>query len=77
MIPRLKDIYLKEIQPALKSQFGYKNTNMGPKIEKVILMDRKKISKMESKGHYFIKKNFDKKVINKKFVKLINEINRV
>ncbi len=47
------------------------------KIEKVILMDRKKISKMESKGHYFIKKNFDKKVINKKFVKLINEINRV
>ena len=37
MMPRLKDIYFKEIQPALKSQFGYKNTNMGPKIEKVIL----------------------------------------
>tara|TARA_Y100000591_G_C21632408_1_gene593490 strand:+ start:29 stop:583 length:555 start_codon:yes stop_codon:yes gene_type:complete len=37
MIPRLKDYYFKEIQPALKSQFGYKNTNMGPKIEKVIL----------------------------------------
>ena len=37
MMPRLKDIYFKEIQSALKSQFGYKNTNMGPKIEKVIL----------------------------------------
>ena len=37
MIPRLKEMYFKEIQPALKSQFGYKNTNMGPKIEKVIL----------------------------------------
>ena len=37
MMPRLKDIYFKEIQPTLKSQFGYKNTNMGPKIEKVIL----------------------------------------
>ena len=37
MMPRLKDIYFKEIQPALKSKFGYKNTNMGPKIEKVIL----------------------------------------
>ena len=37
MIPRLKDIYFKEIQPALKTQFGYKNIYMGPKIEKVIL----------------------------------------
>ena len=37
MIPRLKDYYFKEVQTALKSQFGYKNTNMGPKIEKVIL----------------------------------------
>ena len=37
MMPRLKEIYLKEIQPALKTQFGYKNIYMGPKIEKVIL----------------------------------------
>ena len=37
MIPRLKDIYIKEIQPALKSQFGYKNIYMGPKIEKIVL----------------------------------------
>ena len=37
MIPRLKEIYFKEIQPALKTQFGYKNIYMGPKIEKVIL----------------------------------------
>ena len=37
MIPRIKNIYLKEIQPALQSQFGYKNTYMGPKIEKIIL----------------------------------------
>ena len=37
MIPRLKNIYFKEIQPALKNQFGFKNIYMGPKMEKVIL----------------------------------------
>ena len=37
MIPRLKELYLKEIQPALKDQFGFKNLYMGPKIEKIIL----------------------------------------
>ena len=37
MTPRLKELYLKEIQPALKSQFGFKNLYMGPKIEKIIL----------------------------------------
>ena len=37
MNPRLKEIYQKEIQPALKEKFGFKNTHMGPKIEKVIL----------------------------------------
>jgi len=37
MTPRLKELYLKEIQPALKTQFGFKNLNMGPKIEKIIL----------------------------------------
>ena len=33
MTPRLKNIYFKEIQ----RQFGYKNTYMGPKIEKIVL----------------------------------------
>ena len=37
MTPRLKEIYIKEIQPSLKSKFGYKNIYMGPKIEKVVL----------------------------------------
>ena len=37
MIPRLKTLYFKEIQPALKSQFGFKNLYMGPKIEKIVL----------------------------------------
>ena len=37
MTPRLKDLFLKEIQPALKDQFGFKNLYMGPKIEKIIL----------------------------------------
>ena len=37
MSPRLKDLFYKEIQPALKSQFGFKNLYMGPKIEKIIL----------------------------------------
>ena len=37
MIPRLKELYYKEIQNSLKSQFGFKNLYMGPKIEKVVL----------------------------------------
>ena len=37
MTPRLKELYLKEIKPALKTEFGLKNLNMGPKIEKIIL----------------------------------------
>ena len=37
MTPRLKEIYIKEIQPALKMQFGLKNIYMGPKIEKVVI----------------------------------------
>jgi large subunit ribosomal protein L5 len=37
MIPRLKEIYSKEIQPGLKESLGLKNIFMAPKIEKVIL----------------------------------------
>ena len=37
MTPRLKEIYFKEIQPTLKEKFGFKNTHMGPKLQKVIL----------------------------------------
>ena len=37
MIPRLKEIYKKEIQPALKDSLGLKNSFMTPVIEKVVL----------------------------------------
>ncbi len=37
MIPRLKELYFKEIQQSLKSEFGLKNLYMGPKIKKIIL----------------------------------------
>ena len=37
MAPRLKEIFYKEIQSSLKTQFGFKNTYMGPKIHKVVL----------------------------------------
>jgi len=37
MTPRLKEIFLKEIQPNLKEKFGLKNLYMGPKIEKVVI----------------------------------------
>ena len=37
MTPRLKEIYIKEIQQSLKSQFGYKNLYMGPQIKKIII----------------------------------------
>ena len=37
MIPRLKEIYKKEIQPALTDTLGLKNAFMAPVIEKVVL----------------------------------------
>jgi large subunit ribosomal protein L5 len=37
MTPRLKELFFKEIQPALKNQFGFKNIYMTPKIEKIVL----------------------------------------
>tara|TARA_Y100000591_G_scaffold307934_1_gene307788 strand:+ start:486 stop:1040 length:555 start_codon:yes stop_codon:yes gene_type:complete len=37
MIPRLKDIYQKNIIPNLKTKFGYKNINMGPKLQKIVI----------------------------------------
>ena len=37
MTPRLKELYYKEIQSSLKSQFGFKNLYMGPKIEKIVI----------------------------------------
>ena len=36
-MPRLKEIYQKDIVPNLKSKFGYKNVNMGPKLEKIVI----------------------------------------
>jgi large subunit ribosomal protein L5 len=37
MIPRLKELYFKEIQPALKEKLGFKNTLMSPKLVKVVI----------------------------------------
>ena len=37
MTPRLKEMFNKEIQPALKEKFAFKNIYMTPRIEKVIL----------------------------------------
>ena len=37
MTPRLKEMFSKEIQPALKEKFAFKNIYMTPRIEKVIL----------------------------------------
>tara|TARA_B100000945_G_scaffold313400_1_gene309450 strand:- start:165 stop:722 length:558 start_codon:yes stop_codon:yes gene_type:complete len=37
MIPRIKELILKDIQPSLKEKFGYKNILMVPKIEKIVL----------------------------------------
>ena len=37
MIPRLKTLYHKEIKTMLKEKYGFKNLNMAPKFEKVVL----------------------------------------
>tara|TARA_B100000686_G_scaffold246039_1_gene255400 strand:+ start:1329 stop:1883 length:555 start_codon:yes stop_codon:yes gene_type:complete len=37
MTPRLKELYIKEIQPSLKNKFNFKNLNMTPRIEKIVI----------------------------------------
>ena len=37
MTPRLKLTIIKDIEPALKEKFGYKNLYMGPRIQKIVL----------------------------------------
>jgi large subunit ribosomal protein L5 len=37
MIPRLKEIYKKDIQPSLKDSLGLKNLYMTPEIEKIVI----------------------------------------
>ena len=37
MMPRLKELFINQIQPSLKEKFGYKNVYMVPQIQKVVL----------------------------------------
>ena len=37
MIPRLKELYIKHIKTDLKEKFGFKNSYMSPKLQKVVL----------------------------------------
>ncbi len=37
MTPRLKELFINQIQPSLKEKFGYKNVYMVPQIQKVVL----------------------------------------
>ena len=37
MIPRLKELYTKQIRSELKEKFSFKNSYMAPKIEKIVL----------------------------------------
>ena len=37
MIPRLKELYIKQIIPDLKEKFGFKNSYMVPKLKKVVV----------------------------------------
>ena len=37
MIPRLKELYKKEIKNSLKEKYGFKNLNMTPEIKKIVI----------------------------------------
>ena len=37
MIPRLKELYKKEIKISLKEKFGFKNLNMSPELQKIVI----------------------------------------
>ena len=37
MIPRLKELYKNEIKNSLKEKFGFKNLNMSPELQKIVI----------------------------------------
>ena len=37
MIPRLKELYKKEIKNSIKEKYGFKNLNMSPELEKIVI----------------------------------------
>ena len=37
MIPRLKELYKNEIKNSLKKKYGFKNLNMSPELEKIVI----------------------------------------
>ena len=37
MIPRLKELYKKDIKNSLKEKYGFKNLNMSPELEKIVI----------------------------------------
>ena len=37
MIPRLKELYKNEIKKSLKEKYGFKNLNMSPELEKIVI----------------------------------------
>lgn len=37
MAPRFKELYIKEISPALDKKFGYKNPHQRPRLDKIVL----------------------------------------
>ena len=37
MIPRLKELYIKEIKNSIKEKYGFKNLNMSPQLEKIVI----------------------------------------
>ena len=41
MIPRLKELYIKHIKPDLKEKFGFKNSYMSPKLQKIVIIFEK------------------------------------
>ena len=36
-VPRLKELYVKNVIPALEKEFGFKNANEVPKVSKVVI----------------------------------------
>ena len=37
MIPSLKELYIKEIKNSIKEKYGFKNLNMSPQLEKIVI----------------------------------------
>ena len=79
-MPRLKELYNKEIKTNLKDKFGYKNVYMVPKIQKIVLNSLSTLTMIRlnrTYGAYMVDVNPTNKKLEERAIRMISEISLV